>query len=131
MNPSAVRGTSISCIRKMRRSRSGLKTLRTFPPGLNALWTPTTFIAAAILKSLVATKSSYGPKTSHSPVKSSARSSKAHRSSSPYSWKDAFLPLLEGELLVYQRKLGLESGLLSPSLYSTACATKIERLEQR
>ena len=66
-------------------ARSGLKTPRTFPLGLSALWTPTIFIAAAILISLGARKSSYGPKTSPSPVKSSARSSKALRSSSSCS----------------------------------------------
>jgi hypothetical protein len=47
-----------------------------------SLLTPTTFIAAAIPMSPVQRKSSYGLKTSPLPVKSSARSSKAHPSSS-------------------------------------------------
>ena|ERR1700730_2516254 len=62
---------------KMLPSRCGLKTATTFPPALSSPLTRTAFIAAAIPINLVPRKSLYGPKTNPSPVKSSAKSSRA------------------------------------------------------
>lgn len=59
------RDTSIRGIPKMLLSRCGRRTSMTFPPSLNCLWMPTTFIGAAIPKSAAPRKSSSGLRTNH------------------------------------------------------------------